>query len=149
MSHSTNPLAGPPKKSEGNGRLIIAILFIVGLIWVLISLDENKDEPSTRPRPTSTPAKPNLDYTLLDGEDYGSAGNMGHSYRMIVPADAGITDVYAAARYEALRHNPGQASVTIFVYNGRDPREDGNWIADRFYEWVRETDTFKQCNGPC
>jgi len=149
MSHSTNPLAGP-KKSEGNGsgRLIVAILVIIGLIWVLTSLNNQSDE-ATRPQPTSTPARPSILYTLLDGEDYGSAGNMGHSYRLIVPADAGISEVYAAAQYEALRKKASWESVTIFVYNGRDPREDGNYAADRFYEWQRETDAFRQCNGPC
>ena len=147
MSHSTNPLAEPPKKSEGNGagRLIVVALILVGLIWFCRAINKGDENEAA----TSPPATPSIAYTLLDGEDYGSAGNMGHSYRLIVPANAGINEVYAAAEYEALRHKANWESVTIFVYNGRDPREDGLWAADRFYEWARATDAFRQCNGPC
>ena len=58
MSHSTNPLAGPPRKSSGSSSntLIIAVVFIVALLIFLSSINSPDDATNEPSRPQATPA---------------------------------------------------------------------------------------------
>lgn len=115
-------------------------LFPVVLFWLLVACSSQTAEST----PTA-PAKPDVEYEILNEEDYGTADHQGKSYRILAPADTTNGQARSIATYETyLKQQPDQAELTFFFYLGRNPEDDGNWAADRTFVWSRETGNILQ-----
>ena len=126
------------------------IIFIITIALFLVACGTSEPEPTPIPSPTATSIpKPNIEYSLLAGEEYGLANERGFSYRVVVPADTATDIMQKIAEYEGALLGNGRDvdELTFFIYIDRQPGDDGNWMADHIFEWYKESQSVKDCTG--
>ena len=77
------------------------------------------------------PPKPSAAYLFVNTDTYDG----GVSFRIRTLNSITPTQVEQIVAYEGYNNRRVANELTFFIYNGRNPEDDQNWIADHIYEW--------------